>query len=93
MSFVGPRALTVEEQRYLETRIAGFEQRLKVRPGLTGLAQVYNTTDDPNLKLRCDLEYIKNMSIWLDIKLMVLSVCNTLLGRWDKRSGKVRVID
>jgi lipopolysaccharide/colanic/teichoic acid biosynthesis glycosyltransferase len=88
MSFVGPRALAVEEQKILEEKIPNFEKRLQVRPGLTGLAQVYNLEDDPYIKLNYDLEYIKKMSLWLDIKLMFLSVWNTLTGRWDKRRGK-----
>jgi lipopolysaccharide/colanic/teichoic acid biosynthesis glycosyltransferase len=88
MSFVGPRALVVEEQRLLEKQIPGFEKRLAVRPGLTGLAQVYNPEDDPYLKLRYDIEYIEKMSLWLDIKLMLLSVWNTIFARWDKRKGK-----
>jgi lipopolysaccharide/colanic/teichoic acid biosynthesis glycosyltransferase len=88
MSFVGPRALAKNEQEYLEKEIPGYEKRLAVRPGLTGLAQVYNIEDDPYLKLRYDFEYIENMGLWLDIKLMFLSVWNTITGRWDRRKGK-----
>ncbi len=88
MSFVGPRALVVEEQRLLEKQIPGFEKRLAVRPGLTGLAQVYNPEDEPHKKLELDLEYINKMSFYLDIKLIILSFYNTFTGRWDRRSGK-----
>lgn len=88
MSLVGPRALSVEEQRMLEETIPGFEQRLQVRPGLTGLSQVYNRADDASEKLRLDLQYIERMSPWLDAKLLLLSVTNSLLGRWDRRTGK-----
>ncbi|NWF98061.1 MAG: sugar transferase [Nitrospirae bacterium] len=88
MSFVGPRALAIDEQKILETKIPDFAKRLRVRPGLTGLAQVYNPEDDPVLKIKYDLEYIEKMSLWLDIKLMFLSVINTITGRWDKRKGK-----
>ncbi len=88
MSFVGPRALVVEEQRLLEKQIPGFEKRLAVRPGLTGLAQVYNPEDDPHRKLELDLEYIKTMNFLLDIKLILLSFLNTFTARWDKRRGK-----
>lgn len=88
MSFVGPRALDVEEQKDLEGQIPGFHDRLMVRPGLTGLAQVYNATNNSVEKIRLDLEYIQNMSLVLDIKLLLLSVLNTLAGRWDRRSGK-----
>ncbi len=88
MSFVGPRALAVAEQRMLEERYPGFEERLAVPPGLTGLSQVYNPADDNELKLRYDREYIRRMSPWLDVKIILLSVRNTLTGRWDTRGGK-----
>ena len=88
MSLVGPRALDVTEQRSLEKLIAGFEKRLQVRPGLTGLAQIYDPKDDAHEKFYFDLEYLQRMSPWLDIKLLVLSVRNTLWVKWDRRSGK-----
>lgn len=90
MSLVGPRALPVEEQRFLEEQIPGFAERLKVRPGLTGLAQVHNPSDDAPTKLRYDQEYLWRMSLWLDLKLVVLSVLNTVGARWDRRSGKLK---
>lgn len=88
MSVVGPRALAVEEQEFLEKKIPGFEKRLKVRPGLTGLSQVYNPEDDPYKKLELDLKYIEEMSFFLDLKLILLSFLNTFTARWDRRSGK-----
>ncbi len=88
MSLVGPRALPMDEQRYLEGKIAGFGERLKVRPGLTGLAQLYDMRDDAETKLKYDLEYIGRMSIWLDLKILVISIANTIAIRWDRRSGK-----
>ena len=88
ISFVGPRALPIEEQHHLEGLVPGFQERLRIRPGLTGLAQVYDRQDDARSKLRYDLEYIQRMSLLLDVKLILLSALNTLLGRWDRRSGK-----
>jgi lipopolysaccharide/colanic/teichoic acid biosynthesis glycosyltransferase len=88
MSLVGPRALAVAEQLLLEERFPGFAARLAVPPGLTGLSQVYNSADDNELKLRYDLEYIRRMSPWLDVQVILLSVRNTLTGRWDTRAGK-----
>lgn len=88
MSFVGPRALAVEEQKFLEEKIPGFEKRLYVRPGLTGLSQVYNPNDDPYLKLNYDLQYIEKMSFWLDLKLILLSFWKTFTAKWDRREGK-----
>ncbi len=90
LSLVGPRALPVEEQRLLEKQIPGFDRRLAIRPGLTGLAQVYDRADDARAKLRYDLEYIERMSPLLDLKLLVVSILNSVLGRWDTRTGKTR---
>lgn len=91
MSFVGPRALPVKEQQFLETQIPGFAGRLNVRPGLTGMAQVYDIQDDAATKLRYDLEYIYRMNLMLDVKLILLSARNTLTGRWDVRTGKKKM--
>ncbi len=88
MSLVGPRALPCREQELLEKEIQGFGDRLKVAPGLTGLSQVYNKEDENNLKIKFDTEYIETMTIALDIKLILLSVKNTLFARWDGREGK-----
>ena len=88
MSLVGPRALDVEEEKRLEQQITGFEQRLRGLPGLTGMAQIYNRSDNSEEKLRYDLEYLKNMNLWLDLRLVILSVWFTVSGRWDGRAGK-----
>jgi len=88
MSFVGPRPLAVEEQLNIEKTIPSFRSRLQIRPGLTGLAQVYDRIDNPRTKLSYDLEYIRTMSLWGDLKLMVISVWNTIRARWDTRGGK-----
>jgi lipopolysaccharide/colanic/teichoic acid biosynthesis glycosyltransferase len=85
MSFVGPRAMPFDEFQQFRHKIVGLEQRLAVRPGLTGLAQVYGEgVRDAREKLRYDLDYVQRMSLLLDIRLMLLSVRNTVLARWDK---------
>jgi lipopolysaccharide/colanic/teichoic acid biosynthesis glycosyltransferase len=88
MSFVGPRPLAVEEYEYLSAKYPGFAQRLGVRPGLTGLAKVYDKSDLAAEKVRYDREYVQRMSAWLDIKLIVLSVGKAVMGRGDHRQGK-----
>ena len=93
MSFVGPRALDRDEQRCLEELIPGFEKRLQVRPGLTGLAQVHDKNDDPYEKFRYDMEYLEKFNPLLDAQLLLLSVWNTVIARWDHRSGKINLID
>ncbi len=75
MSFVGPRPeREVIAEKYLE-KIPEFVLRLKVKAGLTGYAQVYgkyNTT--PYDKIKLDITYIENYSIWLDFKLILMTV-------------------
>ena len=88
MSLVGPRALDIVEQKVLEQQIPDFKKRLEVLPGLTGLAQVYDLSDDAHIKLRHDIEYLDRMSPWLDIKLLLFSLRNTLTARWDSRIAK-----
>ena len=91
MSFVGPRALDLDEQRSFEELIPGFEKRLQVRPGLTGLAQIYDKNDDPHEKYRYDMEYLQKLSPFLDARLLLQSVLNTVIARWDHRSGKINL--
>jgi len=88
MSFVGPRPLDVTEQHQLEEQIMGFDQRLLVRPGLTGLAQVYEPADHAINKLKYDIEYLGSMSPWLDGKLILRSAINSLGAKWDHRTSK-----
>ncbi|PKB84266.1 MAG: hypothetical protein BZY88_00640 [SAR202 cluster bacterium Io17-Chloro-G9] len=88
MSLVGPRALDLEEQQALEQQIPNFAARLQVRPGLTGLAQIYDRNDVSENKFYYDLEYLDRMGPWLDLRLLVLSVWNTVMARWDRRGGK-----
>ncbi|MBE5885040.1 MAG: sugar transferase [Lachnospiraceae bacterium] len=75
MSFIGPRPERPEIiEQYLES-MPEFAFRTKVKAGLAGYAQVYgkyNTT--PYDKLKLDLTYIENYSVWLDIKLMLLTL-------------------
>ncbi len=75
MSFIGPRPERPEIiAQYMEI-MPEFAFRMKVKAGLAGYAQVYgkyNTT--PYDKLKLDLAYIENYSVWLDIKLMLLTL-------------------
>lgn len=74
MSMVGPRPELKELTKVYQKEIPEFYYRLKVKAGLTGYAQVYgkyNTT--PYDKLKLDLFYIENYSIFLDIKLMFMT--------------------
>ena len=75
MAFIGPRPERPEIIDQYLSEMPEFAFRMKVKAGLAGYAQVYgkyNTT--PYDKLKLDLTYIENYSIWLDIKLMLLTV-------------------
>lgn len=75
MSVVGPRAEWVNTtDRYVEV-VPEFIFRLKVKAGLTGYAQVYGKyTTTPYDKVKLDITYIENYSIWLDFKLILLTI-------------------
>ena len=60
-------------------------RRLNVRPGITGWAQImgsYDTDiDSVENKLKLDFYYIENISIWLDIKIMIITIWVILSGK------------
>jgi len=97
MSFVGPRSLRPKEKEVYgnpdETSIEdvpGYRERLAVRPGLTGVAQIYLPTDALRKeKFRYDLDYIKNQSFLFDLELIILSFWITFRGKWQSRQKKV----
>jgi exopolysaccharide biosynthesis polyprenyl glycosylphosphotransferase len=71
MSFVGPRPLVPVEVRHFETTVAGFSERHRVRPGVTGLAQVSgNYVTSPEVKLKYDLAYISNQNVFFDAQIL-----------------------
>lgn len=71
MSLVGPRPEREVYYNEFEQYIHGFHERLKVKPGLTGLAQVCGGYFlKPEEKIVYDVDYIKNRSMWLDIKII-----------------------
>ncbi len=75
MSFIGPRPERPEIiAQYVEI-IPEFVFRMKVKAGLAGFAQVYGKYNtSPYDKLKLDLTYIENYSVWLDLKLMFLTL-------------------
>lgn len=102
MSLVGPRPERPEFVAALELQIPLYRERLAVRPGVTGLAQVYLPPDsDLNSvcrKLVYDLHYIRHMSPWLDLRLMVCTGLQMLaipfrVLRWLLRLPTVPAIE
>lgn len=86
MSFVGPRPERPEiAEQYIEV-MPEFSYRTKVKAGITGYAQVYGKYNTvPYDKLKLDLYYIENYSVWLDIKLIILTV--RTLFKFDSTEG------
>lgn len=75
MSFIGPRPERPEIIRQYMEDMPEFAFRMKVKAGLAGYAQVYGKYNtSPYDKLKLDLCYIENYSLWLDLKLMLLTL-------------------
>ena len=71
MSLVGPRPERPEFVKDFLCSVPGYAERFQVKPGLTGLAQIngeYHTT--PEYKLKYDLAYMYNYSVWLDVRIL-----------------------
>jgi lipopolysaccharide/colanic/teichoic acid biosynthesis glycosyltransferase len=84
MSFVGPRPERPELVEGFVRRLPNFRLREAVRPGLTGLAQVYGSYyTEPERKLLYDLAYIERRSPWLDLHLFLYSWRITSRASWD----------
>jgi lipopolysaccharide/colanic/teichoic acid biosynthesis glycosyltransferase len=97
MSFVGPRALrpgeieTTGSGRHVGMEdIPGYVERHSVRPGLTGIAQIYAARDVPRrYKFKYDKIYVEKQSFALDLRLIALSFWITFRGKWEDRGQKV----
>lgn len=78
MSMIGPRPERPTFVRDLVGELPEYAIRLRVKPGITGLAQVeqeYDTClEDVKSKLRYDLDYIRDLSLWNDMKIIVRTV-------------------
>jgi lipopolysaccharide/colanic/teichoic acid biosynthesis glycosyltransferase len=79
MSLVGPRPERPEFVTHLEKMIPHYRDRLLVQPGVTGLAQIClppdTDLDSVCRKLAHDLYYVRHMSPWLDLRLILLTAC------------------
>jgi lipopolysaccharide/colanic/teichoic acid biosynthesis glycosyltransferase len=97
MRFFGPRALRPGEIEVNGNGIVekledvpGFADRCAVRPGLTGIAQIYAPRDIVRRrKFRYDRLYARRQSFWFDLRLILLSFWITFRGRWEARGRKL----
>jgi putative colanic acid biosynthesis UDP-glucose lipid carrier transferase len=80
MSIVGPRPHAVAHNEEYRKVIKGYMLRHKVKPGMTGWAQVHGfrgetaTLDKMEARIRYDLEYFRNWSFWLDLWIIVKTI-------------------
>lgn len=95
MSFVGPRALRPDEieqgsdEPVPLAAIPGYAERITVRPGLTGIAQIYAPRDvSRRSKFRYDRLYVRRQSLWLDLRLILLSFWISFRGAWEAPGSK-----
>ncbi|TSC93064.1 MAG: glycosyl transferase [Candidatus Berkelbacteria bacterium Licking1014_7] len=74
MNFVGPRPEVPYFHRQFSSEVKNWQNRLAVKPGITGWAQIHRATSfEPEKKLFYDLEYICKKSIWFDSKIILLT--------------------
>lgn len=76
MSIVGPRPELPKAVEHWKSELVNYHERLDVLPGMTGWAQVNGYRKgyiEPELRLEHDLYYIANMSIWLDLRIILLT--------------------
>ena len=98
MSFVGPKPLPYKVEGWGRMRynniaqVPGYHIRSRVKPGLTGIAQVYADKSAGHSYIRrfhYDNLYVEGMSFWLDLKLIFLSFWITFRGKWEHRERKI----
>ena len=87
MSIVGPRPHAVAHNEQYRNIIEGYMLRHKVKPGITGWAQINgwrgetDTIDKMEKRIEYDLEYIREWSIWLDLKIILLTVFKGFINK------------
>ena len=84
MSLIGPRPYEKQEfAEELALNIPFYEERLLLQPGITGWAQVHypyaaSSPEDSKRKLQYDLYYYKNISLWLDTRILLKTLRTVL---------------
>jgi putative colanic acid biosynthesis UDP-glucose lipid carrier transferase len=87
MSFVGPRPHAVAHNELYRKLISGYMIRHKVRPGMTGWAQIHglcgetSAIEDMRLRVQYDLDYLRQWTPWLDFKILLRTAMIVVFGR------------
>ena len=87
MSFVGPRPHAVAHNETYRKLISGYMIRHKIRPGMTGWAQVHglrgetSTVEQMRLRVQYDLDYLRHWTLWLDVKILFKTAMIVIRGR------------
>lgn len=87
MSIVGPRPHAIAHNEQYRKLIHGYMLRHKVKPGITGLAQVMgwrgetDTVEKMEMRVKYDLEYFDHWSIWLDLKIIGMTIFGGMRGK------------
>jgi putative colanic acid biosynthesis UDP-glucose lipid carrier transferase len=87
MSIVGPRPHPVSLNHDYKEKVSNYMQRHKVKPGITGWAQINgyrgetDTIDKMEKRIELDLYYIQNWSLWLDLKIIFLTIFKGFIGK------------
>ena len=87
MSLVGPRPHATAHNEQYRRLIPGYRLRHKVKPGITGLAQVLgwrgetDTLDKMVNRIQCDLQYIREWSLWMDFKIILKTATVVVSGK------------
>ncbi len=87
MSIVGPRPHAVAHNEEYRSQILGYMLRHKVKPGITGWAQINglrgetDTLDKMEQRVQFDLDYIRNWSLWFDLKIVFLTIFKGFTGK------------
>ena len=78
MSLIGPRPERPAFVQKLKKEITNYEKRLAVKPGVTGLAQVWHkydeTIEDVRKKIKYDLLYIRKLCLWTDVRILLRTI-------------------
>lgn len=87
MSIVGPRPHAIAHNEYYRELVESYMRRHKVKPGITGWAQVNgyrgetDTLDKMEKRVEFDLYYIDNWSVWFDIKIIIMTIIKGFFGK------------